>query len=66
MQPPVFFVIPSGFEPEIREPESLVLPLHYGTIFSDLINLSPSTNALMIFLFHKEGSTYHFLTFVDF
>ena len=27
------YVVPSGFEPELTEPKSVVLPLHHGTIF---------------------------------
>lgn len=30
----LYFVVPSRFELELREPESLVLPLHYGTILN--------------------------------
>lgn len=38
--------VPQGFEPRLNEPESLVLPLHYGTEFlAELIILIFESNS---------------------
>ena len=68
----IYEATPSGFEPEQREPKSLVLPLHYGVVGfcprKHLGSLRPAglltgtgetiQNSIAAFHLHQEGQLF--------